>query len=98
MKRKTRRESENSKERILSHASDRFLREGFLRVSVDEVASDLIMSKRTLYSVFPSKETLVRQVVDHLLAEVHANLEEIQGSEDAFIGTFHRTMTFLAQL
>ena len=98
MRKRATRELENPKERIFTHVTDRFLREGFVRVSMDEIASDLIMSKRTLYSVFPSKKSIVREVIDHLLADIRAGLEEIRNSEGTFIVTFHRTMTFLAHL
>ena len=98
MKRKTKRDPENPRARILSHVSDRFLREGILHVPVDQIAADLVMSKRTLYSLFPSKESIVRQVIDHLLAEIQTALDEIQKSNGTFIETLHRTMTFLAHL
>ena len=46
----------------MQYALIRFLDAGFRRVSVDELTSDLAMSKRTFYRIFDSKEDLVGQL------------------------------------
>ena len=86
------------RERILIHVSDRFLQDGFARVSVDQIAADLIMSKKTFYKVFPSKEHLVEQVIESLLDQIRSHLSRIQESEATFIVKFHQVMTFLGQV
>ena len=47
------------KDRILQHASALFLRNGIKSVSMDDIAADLAMSKKTLYKVFANKDELV---------------------------------------
>ncbi|NUN07852.1 MAG: TetR/AcrR family transcriptional regulator [Ignavibacteriaceae bacterium] len=42
-------------------ATERFLVEGFYKISMDELSSDLKMSKKTIYEIFPSKRELVRE-------------------------------------
>jgi len=47
-----------------------FLREGFRRVSVGELAARLHCSRQTLYALAPSKEELFLLVLDQLLARI----------------------------
>ncbi len=47
------------KDRILSRAEEMFLKFGYSKVTMDEIAANIGMSKKTLYKFFPSKEELV---------------------------------------
>jgi AcrR family transcriptional regulator len=58
---------EEVRQRILKEARSLFFRFGFSRVTMDEAAEALGMSKKTLYRHFPSKEDLLEATtVDHL--------------------------------
>ena len=48
------------RERILEAALEKFRKFGIRRVTMDEIARDLRVSKKTLYQYFPDKEALVR--------------------------------------
>lgn len=48
------------REKIIVGASELFLREGIKNVSMDKIASQLSVSKRTIYMCFSDKEELVR--------------------------------------
>jgi AcrR family transcriptional regulator len=48
---------------IIAAAEDMFLRQGFGRVSMDQVHARIGGSKRTLYNHFPSKEALYKAIV-----------------------------------
>lgn len=50
--------------RVVEYARGVFLREGFRRITMDEIASGMGISKRTLYEAVPSKEALVGEVLD----------------------------------
>jgi AcrR family transcriptional regulator len=52
---------------ILAWSEEKFFREGFYKTTMDEIAAELRMSKKTLYKFFPSKEELVGSVVKHFL-------------------------------
>ena len=52
-----------TKDRILSRAEEMFLKFGYSKVTMDEIAANLGMSKKTLYKFFPSKEELVREII-----------------------------------
>jgi AcrR family transcriptional regulator len=51
------------KNRIMISARDLFYIYGFSKVTVDEIANKLGMSKKTIYKFFPSKDELVQEVV-----------------------------------
>lgn len=76
--------AESMKERILARADERFLREGFARISVDDLTSDLSMSKKTFYKVFRSKEDLVEQLIMRALGSVALSLEKVMTGELTF--------------
>ena len=47
------------KDRILAYAIENFSRNGIRNVKMDDIASDLGISKRTLYQLFKDKENLL---------------------------------------
>jgi len=94
---KQRKFREPVKERILTSASERFFQEGFSRVSVDDLVSDLVISKKTFYKFFGSKEDLLIQIMDRLLAGVRARFIKILDSDRDFVEKLGEVMTFLGQ-
>lgn len=62
------------RERILKAAKQRFLKNGFYKVSMDSLVQDLRTSKSSLYNHFASKEELVKAVIDELNAEINTKL------------------------
>ncbi len=57
------------KNRIVQGAEDLFLKFGVSKVTVEEIADELGMSKKTLYQYFPSKDELVKTVADKSMSE-----------------------------
>ncbi len=57
------------KDRILEKAHEMFIRFGIRSVSMDDIAAQLGMSKKTLYQYYADKEELVDAVVSSMLAE-----------------------------
>lgn len=51
------------KARILHHADQLFLRNGIKSVSMDDLAAEVAMSKKTLYKTFANKDELVLAVM-----------------------------------
>jgi len=70
------------KQKILEGATKIFLKEGFYKTPMDEIAKGLRMSKKTIYKCFDSKETLVKEVVHNFLLQNRAIIQGILGSED----------------
>lgn len=48
---------------ILEHSADVFMRYGVKAVTMDDLARELGMSKKTIYKYFPDKKELVKQIV-----------------------------------
>jgi AcrR family transcriptional regulator len=59
------------KEKILHKASEMFLNLGFKSVTMDDIASELGMSKKTIYSHFPTKLKLVQATTFFVLENVN---------------------------
>ncbi len=57
---------ENTKDRILNVAYEKFLKYGFFKVSMDSIVQELKTSKSSLYNHFASKEDLVMAVVEKI--------------------------------
>ncbi len=51
------------REKILGFACETFLREGFYKTTMDDIATRLHMSKKTIYKYFSSKEELVKEIM-----------------------------------
>jgi AcrR family transcriptional regulator len=62
-----------SKERIQSMAHSQFMQFGIRSVSMDDIANNLGMSKKTLYQYFADKDELVDAVVDNHINEIQAD-------------------------
>ncbi len=64
-------------ERIVTHAREKFLQTGFSKVTLDEIAADLGMSKKTLYKYFSNKEELFRAGIHQTMTRVSNSIEAI---------------------
>lgn len=53
------------KDIILKYAASRFFREGFYKISMDELSSQLHISKKTIYKYFSSKDKLIESLIDY---------------------------------
>ncbi len=63
--------------RILEAAEEQFFKFGFTKVTVSEIASELGMSKKTLYKYFPSKEKLLRGVIELMMKDVPTHVSSL---------------------
>lgn len=64
-------------QRIVAAARRQFFAHGFRNVTMDELAADLGMSKKTLYASFSSKTALVQAVLLDKFQRVECDLEAI---------------------
>jgi AcrR family transcriptional regulator len=65
------------KEKIITKASDMFLKLGFKSITMDDIASEMGISKKTIYKFFSNKELLVRESTAHIHNEVHETIDSI---------------------
>ncbi len=78
----------NSEDRlkILKYSRQKFHREGFYKTSMDEIAGDLHVSKKTIYKYFPSKEKLLEEICTDTSCEIMDKVESIiEGKEDVVV-------------
>src|SRR5690606_41317726 len=68
---------EDVKKRIMDEARSLFFRYGFSKVTMDEAAEGLGMSKKTLYRYFPSKEVLLEEITAAHIDECDARMRTI---------------------
>ena len=79
--------------RIVAAARRRFYALGFRRVTMDDLAEELGMSKKTLYEHFPGKKALVEAMVLNKLQEVEADLDRIVSDRSSdFFPLFSRLL------
>ena len=67
---------------ILSTAKTLFLQFGFSKVTVDEIASRLGISKKTIYKYFTSKDELINTLLEQTISEMDAQCKGILQRED----------------
>jgi AcrR family transcriptional regulator len=86
------------KDRILESAQDKFFSLGFTKVTVDEIAEDLGMSKKTIYKFFPSKEDIMLGIVRMTMKRFEKKVIEIVDSDKPFEEKFPVFLALLASL
>jgi AcrR family transcriptional regulator len=87
--------SENSSaQRIVTAARRHFFAHGFRRVTMDDLAEELGMSKKTLYASFPSKLDLLRAVLLDKFRGVEVDLDRVMSaaSKDDVLATLHQLL------
>jgi AcrR family transcriptional regulator len=63
--------------RIVRQAREHFFEHGYCQCTMDDLAAELGMSKKTLYVYFPSKAALMAAVIDDLGREIRASAEAL---------------------
>jgi AcrR family transcriptional regulator len=84
--------------RIVAVARRHFLAHGFRNVTMDDLAEELGMSKKTLYATFPSKIDLLRAVLLDKFRSIEADLERVSSKKppDA-LATLHALLACAQQ-
>ena len=83
-----------TRERVIEKAIDMFIYNGVKSVRMDDIASALHMSKRTLYELFGDKESLLIESIKHFHNTINIKQEEAsKGAKNAI----EEIMSFLEQ-
>ena len=81
------------RQRIVDVARQHFFNHGFRRVTMDDLAGELAVSKKTLYAHFPGKSELLDAVLEDKFAGVTAALEHAsQGTPRDFASALHHLL------
>ena len=69
--------TEMMKEKIINKAKEMFLRLGFKSITMDDIACEMCISKKTIYKYFSNKDVLIEQSVEMVHKEVHETIDQI---------------------
>lgn len=87
-----------TRRRIVIAARDRFVAHGFSSVTMDDIARDLGMSKKTLYEVFPGKKELLRATTQLNAEECTREMDAISAEGLDFLARARKTFEYVARL
>lgn len=65
------------KDKIISKASELFLKLGFKSVTMDDIAGEMCISKKTIYKYFCNKEILIEESTEVGMKEINATIATI---------------------
>lgn len=88
----------DEKYKILDESTKIFLREGFYKTPMDEIAQELRISKKTIYKYFDSKDMLVKEVVLNFLEKNKNNIQEIISRNDDAVTKLFNMFQYLGRL
>lgn len=80
------------KDRIIQQAGELFVRHGIKKISMDEIASKLGISKRTIYQNFKDKEDLLLHYIRHLEYMKEEYINDISKNEQTVVHLFLHTI------
>jgi AcrR family transcriptional regulator len=84
------------RERIVAAARHRFFAQGFRGVTMDDLAEELAMSKKTLYAHFATKALLVEAVLEAKFQEAETALKRITAdSSGDFFAALHEMLAYM---
>lgn len=79
--------------KILHFAENKFISEGFYKISMDEIAAELRISKKTIYKYFPSKNILVSSASDDLFQRMNSEIQLIIDTSENVVNKFSRILS-----
>jgi len=82
--------------KIIDYSEEKFFKDGFYKTTMDEVASELRMSKKTIYKFFPSKEDLVMAIAKHFMKKLKGKILPALNSDKNAIEKLGELITILA--
>jgi AcrR family transcriptional regulator len=82
----------SASQRIIAAARRHFLSQGFRRITMDDLAEELGMSKKTLYVCFPSKSALLKSVLLNKFDDIETELQRITADCSDVPAALHRLL------
>ena len=65
------------REKIIAKASELFLKLGFKSITMDDIAGEMCISKKTIYKYFCNKELLIEESTSAMHKEIHQIISNI---------------------
>lgn len=84
------------KDRILHQSYELFNKFGFHKVTMQEIANSMGMSKKTLYKFFEGKEQIIREIIENKKCDIDNYLEKLWADENLdFVEKISSMMNFI---
>ena len=84
---------------ILEKAKDMMIADGYSRLSISKLTSELDISKGSFYTYFPSKDEMLGKILDEYTVNIKSfieNLEKNSNSVDEYLNNYIDTVTDLS--
>ena len=65
------------KDKIISKATELFLKLGFKSVTMDDIANEMCISKKTIYKFFCNKEILIEESTEMVHKAIHDSIDSV---------------------
>ena len=65
------------KDKIIKKANDMFLKLGFKSVTMDDIAGEMCISKKTIYKYFSNKEKLIEEGAEVVHQKIHRLMDDV---------------------
>ncbi len=84
-----------NKEMILKSAKELFETYGYKKTSMDEIAKKSNVTKKTIYSYFKDKETLINTIIDNEFQRLKKEVDKISEKDNDIISFVKQTSSYL---
>lgn len=85
------------KERILNFTEEKIFKEGFYKTPMDEIASELRISKKTIYKFFPSKNDMVEAIMKRFMKKRQQDILPLLNSNKNAVEKFAGIVFIITQ-
>jgi len=65
------------KDKIIQKSADLYFKYGIKNVTMDQIARELGISKKTIYQYFSGKENLVKETVNYIFDQIQTQIDQI---------------------
>ena len=86
------------RQRIFAYFKSRFLKDGFYKTSIDSISSELKISKKTIYKHFPSKDSIVKEIIKDIKLDMSSRVDAIIKSEEDAVSKSVRLLNTISSL
>jgi len=90
-------EIEDDRTKILKYAQAKYFSEGFYKTSMDVLASEMQISKKTIYKYFATKNHLVEAVVQDTMKYMSSKIDEIVNNDQNAVLKILSLLDFLSK-
>ena len=85
----------SKKELVIETARDLFTNYGYKKVSMDEIAKNANVTKKTIYSYFEDKESLFQYFIDEELEKAKEHIETIEKAKGSILEKVSKSIYYM---